>query len=141
MHEVTFSTIDKPKLLSEVIICTFEYIIGLVTWFISLNVPCISIIFLLYAFYILTDISLLLFEWILVNTYLFFSDMIFFIFTADISAWWTWSKHSRSACIFNKWWLLTRRLCCCWLARWGIHYLMAFWLPFLHEQVLHCFFI
>lgn len=96
-----------------------------------LQKSCTNIyIFLLHIFDIFTDVTLSLFEWILVKkelgTYIFLVMWNFVIFTADISAWWTWSKHSRSTCIFDKWWLLTWRICCCWLAWWGIYYLKFF---------------
>lgn len=58
MHEITFSTIDKPKLLSEVNLCTVGFLIGMVYIFKSL----IHIFVLLYTLYILTDISLPLLE-------------------------------------------------------------------------------
>jgi hypothetical protein len=54
MHEITFSTIDKPKLLSEVNLCTVGFLTGKVYIFKSL----VHISVLLYSLYILIDISL-----------------------------------------------------------------------------------
>lgn len=58
MHEITFSTIDKPKVLSEVNLCTVEFLIGMIYIFKSF----VHIFVLLYTLYTLTDISLPLLE-------------------------------------------------------------------------------
>jgi len=98
IHEIIFSTIDKPKLLAQV----------------RLRTP-ILVLFMWLAFGLkINDIPCYFFE--SKHTLLLEFECLFtLLFVAICFAVWSWTEHPWSSCLLNNWWLLFGCICCWWL--------------------------
>lgn len=92
LHEIIVSTIDRPKLLSQV----------------RLRAPSGYCSFHFNSRY----------KWlsILVLGLNFCSHCCFVVVCLAV---WSWTEHSWSSCFLNKWWLFFAYICCWWLAHRG----------------------